>query len=130
MAETFFRGKDGKRGTDDAKGGASGHDEMAFNVHSGPGSKGKGKTVGTANVSGGGDAGSSTEKTHNVEFAEGGNTKMFGEQEANPRIEGGAAITGKRDVKGPGEKFAEGGSGKMFGFNPAVPAQSGITSAR
>ena len=90
--ETYFRGRDGKRGTDDHKGGASGYG-MGDNVHSGKGSKGRGETVGTANVSGGGDAGSSTEKTHNVEFA-------------------------------------EGGSGKMFGFNPAVPAQSGITSAR
>jgi len=127
--ETYFRGQDGKRGTDDHKGGASGYG-MGDNVHSGKGSKGRGETVGTANVSGGGDAGSSTEKTHNVEFAEGGNTKMFGEQEANPRVEGGEAITGKRDVRGPGEKFAEGGKDKMFGFNPAVPAQSGITSAR
>ena len=122
-----------------SKGGASGY-TGDDNVHKGSGSKGKGPHIpsshgGVVAVDGHdgrtkGDAGSSTEKTHNVEFAEGGNTKMFGEQEANPRIEGGAAITGKRDVKGPGEKFAEGGSGKMFGFNPAVPAQSGITSAR
>ena len=109
------------------KGGASGFGE-GDNVHKGSGSKGG--STGTPRVSGGDAGAEGTEKTHNVEFAKGGDTKMFGEQEANPRVEGGEAITGKRDVKGPGEKFAEGGKDKMFGFNPAVPAQSGITSAR
>ena len=100
------------------------------NVHSGSGSKGKGKSVGTANVSAGGDAGSSTEKTHNVEFAKGGDTPMFGEQEAGSRKgEDKSPSTGKPDSSGPGEKFAAGGSGKMFGFNPAKLATAGITSA-
>ena len=113
------------------KGGASGYGE-GDNVHSGKGSK-SGRT-GTPKVGGmgHGDAGASaTEKTHNVEFAKGGNTPMFGEQEAGSRTgPDKSPSTGKPDSSGPGEKFASGGSGKMFGFNPAVPAQSGITSAR
>jgi hypothetical protein len=106
------------------KGGASGFGE-GDNVHSGSGSK-HGEH-GTAGVSGGGDR----EKSHDVQFAKGGTTKMFGEQEAGSRTgPDKSPSTGKPDSSGPGEKFAEGGSGKMFGFNPAVPAQSGITSAR
>ena len=70
------------------------------------------------------------EKTHNVEFAKGGDTKMFGEQEAGSRTgPDKSASTGKPDSSGPGEKFAAGGKGKMFGFVPAKEAQSGITSA-
>jgi hypothetical protein len=105
------------------KGGAHGYGE-GDNVHSGKGSKGG--ATGTPKVSRGGDAGSATEKTHNVEFAKGGDTHMFSEQEANPKKEG---ITGKGDAKGPGDKFAEGGSDKMFSFNPAKTATAGITSA-
>src|SRR6516164_9454545 len=101
------------------KGGASGFGE-GDNVHKGSGSKGG--STGTPRVSGGDAGAEGTEKTHNVEFAKGGDTKMFGEQEANPKKEG---MTGKLDERGPGEKFAAGGSTKMFGFNPAVPAQSG-----
>jgi hypothetical protein len=130
MADGFFRGKDGKRGSDDGKGGSHGYG-MGENVHSGSGSKGRGKAVGTANVSGGGDAGSSTEKTHNTEFAKGGKTPMFGLQEAGSRNgDDRSPSTGKPDSSGPGEKFADGGKNKMFGFNPAVTATSGITSAR
>ena len=94
------------------------------NVHSGPGSKGGKK--GTSG-SRGGDAGSATEKTHDVEFAKGGNTKMFGEQAAGDQV---AAKTGKSPTSAPGAEFAKGGSGKMFGFAGSQPAQSGITSAR
>ena len=86
------------------------------NVDMGPGSK-----------SGRGDAGSATEKTHDVEFAKGGNTHMFGEQEAGDVDSG---ETGKPDERGPGEKFASGGKTKMFGFSGALPARDGITSAR
>lgn len=69
-----------------------------------------------------------TEKqSHNVEFAKGGKTKMFGEQQANPDKPG---TTGKPDVGGKGAEFAKGGSGKMFGFAGAEPARAGITSAR
>ena len=96
------------------------------NVHSGPGSKGKGRSVGGS--SRGGDAGSATVKTHDVEFAKGGTTKMFGEQEAGDNTNTGE--TGKPDERGPGEKFASGGTTKMFGFQGAVPARDGITSAR
>ena len=114
------------------KGGAHGFGE-GDNVHSGPGSKHG--TTGTPRVGDGGhghsDAGAEgTEKTHNVEFAKGGTTKMFGEQEAGERTGADKSpSTGKPDSSGPGEKFAAGGSGKMFGYNPAKPATAGITSA-
>jgi hypothetical protein len=132
------------------KGGASGHDG-GDNVHMGPGSKsgstGKARTGGeTVDGADGGSAGfhsgtktsaDATEKTHNVEFAKGGDTKMFGEQAAGSRNGQGAEgtvsdkspSTGKPDSSGPGAKFAGGGSGKMFGYNPAKPATAGITSA-
>jgi hypothetical protein len=72
-----------------------------------------------------------TEKSHNVEFAKGGNTPMFGEQEAGSRTgPDKSPSTGKPDSSGPGEKFAEGGSGKMFGYQGSVPATAGKTSAR
>ncbi len=76
----------------------------------------------------GGDAGAeATEKAHDVTFAKGGRTKMFGEQEAGEAEKG---ETGKPDEKGPGEKFAVGGRTKMFGFSGSLPARDGITSAR
>jgi hypothetical protein len=122
-----------------SKGGAHGFG-AGDNVHHGRGSKGEGSNTGTPRVSpvDGGSGrtdhaggASATEKTQNVDFAEGGTTKMFGEQEAGPRTGADkSASTGKPDSSGPGDKFAIGGSGKMFGFNPAVTAQSGITSAR
>lgn len=98
------------------------------NVDKGPGSKSGSKSSGsvapvntTARVS-------RNEKSHDVEFAKGGDTKMFGEQaagEQNP-------ATTAHDVDGgaPGAKFAAGGSNKMFGYQGSVPASSGITSAR
>ncbi len=96
------------------------------NVDSGPGSKGSGGAAAPKMSSG--DAGaSSTEKTHNVEFAKGGNTPMFGEQQANPDKPG---QTGKEDVDGKGAEYAKGGPTKMFGFSGALPATAGITSAR
>jgi hypothetical protein len=113
------------------KGGASGYGE-GDNVHEGKGSKHG--TTGTPHVADGhghSDAGAEgTEKTHNVEFAKGGNTPMFGEQEAGSRKgPDKSPSTGKPDSSGPGEKFAAGGSNKMFGYNPSKPATSGITSA-
>jgi hypothetical protein len=68
------------------------------------------------------------EKTTNTEFAKGGNTHMFGPQAAGEQKPGET----EHDVKGgaPGAKFASGGSGKMFGYTGALPARSGITSAR
>src|SRR5208282_156315 len=99
------------------------------NVHSGPGSKGKGKSTGGGGR--GGDAGSATEKSHDVEFAKGGDTHMFGEQEAGSRKgPDKSPSTGKPDSSGPGEKFAAGGSTKMFGYQGSVPATAGQTSAR
>lgn len=71
------------------------------------------------------------EKTHNVEFAKGGDTHMFGEQVAGERTGADkSASTGKPDSSGPGAEFAKGGSGKMFGFSGSLPARDGITSAR
>jgi hypothetical protein len=68
------------------------------------------------------------ETSHNVKFAEGGNTPMFGEQAAGEQKAG----TTAHDVGGgaPGAEFAKGGSGKMFGYQGSVPARDGITSAR
>lgn len=68
------------------------------------------------------------EKTHNVQFAKGGDTPMFGEQAAGEQ----KPATTAHDVSGgaPGPTFAKGGSTKMFGFAPAEPARAGITSAR
>jgi hypothetical protein len=69
-----------------------------------------------------------TKKTEkSAEFAKGGKTHMFGEQEAGEMPSG---TTDKGDESGPGEKFAKGGSGKMFGYSGALPARAGITGAR
>lgn len=120
------------------------------NVDAGPGSKGKksadgGSGAGKAHGpdvtahSGGSPAFSSgkktsadaTEQTHNVEYAEGGDKHMFGEQVAGPRTGSDkSASSGKPDSSGPGEKFAKGGSGKMFGYTGALPATAGISAAR
>ena len=112
------------------------------NVDSGEGSKGSkggGKARGPSvsavdggdGRSGSGAGASATEKTRNADFAEGGKTKMFGEQEAGRRTGADKSpSTGKPDSSGPGEKFAEGGKGKMFGFAGALPATAGISAAR
>ena len=78
---------------------------------------------------GGGDAGAqATEKSHDVEFAKGGTTKMFGEQAAGTQ----KPAETSHEVSGgaPGAEFAKGGSNKMFGYSPSAAAQAGITSAR
>lgn len=67
------------------------------------------------------------EAQHNVQFAEGGDTHMFGKQSAGPDKPGN---TGKDQSAAPGPKYAAGGSGKMFGFNPSISQQPGRTSAR
>jgi hypothetical protein len=67
------------------------------------------------------------ETSHNVEFAKGGKTKMFGEQQAEPAKSG---QTGDPGATGKGAEFAKGGANKMFGFSGSQAAQSGITSAR
>ena len=68
-----------------------------------------------------------SEKQHDKEFAKGGNTPMFGEQQAEPMKSGQTGDPGKT---GKGAEFAKGGSGKMFGFSGSQSAQAGITSAR
>lgn len=72
-------------------------------------------------------AGFTKKSSHNVEFAKGGDTPMFGQQQAEPMKSGQTGDPGKT---GKGAEFAKGGSGKMFGFAGAQPAQAGITSAR
>jgi hypothetical protein len=67
------------------------------------------------------------EREHNVQFAKGGNTSMFGPQQAEPMKSG---QTGDPGAGGKGAEFAKGGSNKMFGFSGSQPAQSGITSSR
>lgn len=66
------------------------------------------------------------ESTHDKEFASGGSTKMFGEQQAEPMKSG---QTGDPGGTGKGAEFAKGGSGKMFGFRASENAKAGITSA-
>ena len=67
------------------------------------------------------------EKQHNVEFAKGGNTHMFGAQKVGAQKSG---VTETDAGAGSGEKFASGGKGKMFGFAGSQPAEAGKTSAR
>lgn len=67
------------------------------------------------------------EAQHNVTFAEGGDTPMFGKQAAGPDKPGN---TGKDPTAAPGPKYAAGGSNKMYGFSPSLPAKAGITGAR
>jgi hypothetical protein len=63
-----------------------------------------------------------------ADFAEGGDTPMFGEQAAGSQKPGET----QHDVSGgaPGSKFAAGGSHKMFGYAGSETAQAGKTSAR
>lgn len=66
-----------------------------------------------------------TKKTEkSKEFAKGGKTKMFGEQQAEPQTPGQTADPGKT---GKGAEFAKGGGGKMFGFRGAEAAKAGQT---
>lgn len=67
------------------------------------------------------------ETSHDVQFAKGGNTPMFSQQQAEPMKSG---QTGDPGATGKGAEFAKGGSNKMFGFSGALPARDGITSAR
>jgi hypothetical protein len=77
-----------------------------------------------------------TEKSHNVEFAKGGDTHMFGSGDhtkAAPSDAAGEATpahTGKDNAGGSGDKFASGGKTKMFGFAGSQPATAGISAAR
>lgn len=68
------------------------------------------------------------ETSHNVTFAKGGNTPMFGKQNADDQEPG--ETSHDTNTSGAGSKFAEGGKGKMFGFTPSQPAQAGKSSAR
>jgi hypothetical protein len=79
------------------------------------------------------------ETQKDVTFAEGGDTPMFGHQQAGSQKSGGTAhkVDGSdqggsdnRGIADSGEKYASGGSTKMFGYNPSVPATAGQTGAR
>jgi hypothetical protein len=81
------------------------------------------------------------ETSHDVQFAKGGTTKMFGVQDSEEQEPGGtahktskgdkgASTSGYGDESVQGDKFASGGKTKMFGFSGALPARDGITSAR
>ncbi len=64
---------------------------------------------------------------HNVEFAKGGNTPMFGPQKSGEQA---AGVTEHDVTSGGGDKYACGGKTKMFGYAGSQPAQAGKTSAR
>jgi hypothetical protein len=68
---------------------------------------------------------SKQESEHDVTFAEGGSTHMFGPQKAGPDKPGN---TGKDP--GSSAKYAEGGKGKMFGFAGSQAQEPGRTGAR
>lgn len=121
MADWEKKGKQEKGSVSNSP-GAAGKD-FDSNVHSDGAFAKKGRKS-AESVSDKGDQ--KGEKSHDVEFAKGGTTKMFGEQEAGSADSG---ETGKSDDKGPGAQFAEGGKNKMFGFKGSVPARSGITSS-
>jgi hypothetical protein len=77
------------------------------------------------------------EKQHDAtsQFAQGGDTPMFGHQNADTQKgtkQGGGTAhdNGPEQSQGTGPKFASGGSQKMFSYEPSLPATSGITSAR
>lgn len=57
-------------------------------------------------------------------FAQGGKTKMFGEQEAGPQKPG---VSG-HDVPSGETQWASGGKTKMHPYTPSVPAKPGCSS--
>lgn len=76
------------------------------------------------------------ETSHNVEFAKGGNTPMFGHgdrtttassEQAGEQAPGGTA---HKSGANSGGKYAVGGNTKMHAYHPSVPATAGITGAR
>ena len=69
---------------------------------------------------------SKSEGERSATFAEGGDTHMFYQQQAEPMKSG---QTGDPGATGKGANFATGGSNKMFGFQGSVAAKAGITSA-
>lgn len=99
---------------------------MAGNVH-----PEKGGGAGTLPGGAGGKNKKFVEKDARSTFAEGGNTPMFGHQNADEQAPGGTAHdNGSPQSQGSGDKWACGGKTKMFGFAGAMPAREGITSAR
>jgi len=74
------------------------------------------------------------ESSHNVEFAKGGDTPMFGtgdRTKVTTSDSAGEQTPGQTSSKSTDNpKYAEGGREKMFGYSPSVPAKAGITSAR
>ena len=64
------------------------------------------------------------EAEHDVTFAEGGDTHMFGKQSASPDTPGN---TGKTEKAAPGAKFAEGGKNKMHSYRASQAQSPGRT---
>ncbi len=66
-----------------------------------------------------------------ADFAEGGNTPMFGHQNSDTQKPGGTAHNnGAPQSQGTGPQFAAGGKTSMFGFTGSLPVTAGMTSAR
>ena len=101
----------------------------------------KGLEKGKVSKEGGGQGGGGgVEGAHNFDFATGGDTPMFGHQNADTQKGSGgvgshthgetAHDNGPAQSQGTGAAFAKGGSQGMFGYAPSQPATAGITSAR
>jgi hypothetical protein len=117
-----------------ANGFKKGVSGMAANVDTGPKTPAKvgGPKSGAKDMGSAGDERSTKKFTEKkADFAEGGDTPMFGHQNADPQKPGGTAHNnGAPQSQGTGAQFASGGSTKMFGYTGSLPAQAGITSAR
>lgn len=74
------------------------------------------------------------EGQHDVEFAKGGDTPMFGSGDrtkvATPDSAGPEKPGQTASIATSNPKYAEGGKEKMFGYSPSVPAKAGQTGAR
>ncbi len=115
-----------------ANGFKKGVSGMAANVDTGPKSPASsgGPKSGQKDTGSAGDERSTKKFTEKkADFAEGGDTPMFGHQNAEEQKPGGTAHNTGGGT-GTGAQFASGGTGKMFGFTGSLPAQAGITSAR
>jgi hypothetical protein len=58
-------------------------------------------------------------------YARGGDTKMFGKQQAAQKQPG---KSGKSDIRGPGEQFGRGGKGDSLSGQDAMPQVPGRTA--
>lgn len=66
-----------------------------------------------------------------ADFADGGETPMFGHQNADTQKPGGTAHNnGAPQNQGTGPEFASGGKTAMFSYTGSQPVTAGMTSAR